>query len=272
MDAVRRRGVDISPGPGMAARDRTSEGGHRDLPMRRVVFLVFAPAVLVTVAYVVSGLALRDVLPSLLLLFILAATILFPIQLFVVLSATKREFGRFSLRSAFRDHRALPWWQVVGYGAVLWGWAGLMSVTVGPFEVALLAPVAERLSQLLPPYFDWGRTDLLQQYPRSVLLATGVVYLVLNGFVGPIVEELFFRGYLTSRLRRFGKLAPVIMTVLFSLYHLWLPLNNVFRIAAFLPAYYVAWKLRNIYIAMVFHCLSNLVSVAAFFAVINAMG
>jgi uncharacterized protein len=269
MEAARRRGIASSPVPGATTRD--GEGGRRDLPMRTVLFLVFAPAVLVTVAYVVSGFAVRDALPSLLLLFLLAAAILFPIQLFVVLSASKREFGRVSLRSAFRDHRALPWWQVVGYGTLLWGWAGLMSVTIGPLEVALLAPVAERLSQLLPPYFDWSRTDLLQQYPRSVLLATGVVYLVLNGFIGPIVEELYFRGYLTSKLRRFGKLAPVIMTVLFSLYHFWLPLNNVFRIAAFLPAYYVAWKLRNIYIAMMFHCLSNLVSVAAFFALVNAI-
>jgi uncharacterized protein len=271
MGAMNGHGIDIRPGPGMVTRYGTGEGRHGDLPMRRIMFLVFAPAVLVTLAYVGLGFAVRGAIPSLLLLFLLAASILFPIQLFVVLSASKREFGRFSLRSAFRDHRALPWWQVAGYGAVLWGWAGLMSVTVGPLEVALLAPMAERLSQLLPPYFDWGRTDLLQQYPRGVLLATGVVYLVLNGFIGPIVEELFFRGYLTSRIRRFGTFAPVIMTVLFSLYHLWLPLNNVFRIVAFLPAYYVAWRLRNIYIAMVFHCLSNLVSVAAFFAVVDAL-
>lgn len=248
--------------------DGAAEGVPRDVPMRRVLLLVFVPAALVTLAYVLLGFALRGAIPSLLLFFVLAATILFPIQLFVVLSASKRAFGRVSLRSAFVDHRALPWWQVVGFGAVLWGWAGLMSVTIGPWETTLVAPVADRLFDLLPSHFDWGRTDQLQRYPRSVLLATGVVFLVLNGFVGPIVEELFFRGYLTSRIRRFGKFAPLIMTVLFALYHLWLPLSNVFRIVAFLPAYYVTWKMRNLYIAMVFHCLSNLVSVVAFFGAV----
>lgn len=252
--------------------DGTAKGARRDLPMRWVLLLVFAPAGLATLSYVLLGFALRDAIPSLLLFFLLAATILFPVQLYVVLSASKRMFGSVSLRSAFLDHRALPWWQVVGYGAVLWGWAGLMSVTIGPLESSLVAPVAERWFQLFPSYFDWGRADRLQSYPRSVLLATGVVFLVLNGFVGPIVEEVFFRGYLTSRIRRFGRLAPVIMTVLFSLYHLWLPLSNVFRIVAFLPAYYVTWRLQNLYIAMVFHCLSNLVSVVAFIATVNSLG
>ncbi|NLT40253.1 MAG: CPBP family intramembrane metalloprotease, partial [Clostridiales bacterium] len=58
--------------------------------------------------------------------------------------------------------------------------------------------------------------------------------------------------------------APLIVTVLFSLYHLWLPLENIFRIFAFFPAAFVAMKKKNIYITIAFHCLCNLFSTAGF--------
>ena len=101
-------------------------------------------------------------------------------------------------------------------------------------------------------------------------MLTFTMYFILNVFVGPIVEELFFRGYLTAKVSRYGKYAPFIVTVLFSLYHLWLPFNNLFRIAAFYPAYYIAWKKKNIYIAIVFHCLCNLISAISFISAVYA--
>ena len=94
---------------------------------------------------------------------------------------------------------------------------------------------------------------------------------ILNILIGPITEELFFRGYLTTKISRYGKLAPLNITVLFSLYHFWLPFNNLFRIIIFFPAAYLAWKLKNIYITIVFHCLSNLVSTIMIIAGILAI-
>jgi uncharacterized protein len=139
-----------------------------------------------------------------------------------------------------------------------------MTITIAPLENMLLAPLANRLSHILPPYFDWNNIEYLQQYPRNMLLLTGVVYFTVNGFIGPIVEELFFRGYLTAKISRFGKYAPFIITILFSVYHFWLPFNNLFRVFAFLPAFYIAWKKKNIYIAIVVHILGNLVSAISF--------
>ncbi|MBI9093986.1 MAG: CPBP family intramembrane metalloprotease [Sphaerochaeta sp.] len=113
--------------------------------------------------------------------------------------------------------------------------------------------------------------EYLRQYPQNILLITCIAFVALNVIIGPIIEELFFRGYLTSRISRFGKWAPVIVTVLFSLYHLWLPFNNVFRIVIFLPAAYVTWKERNIYISIVFHCLCNLFSTISFIIALYAV-
>jgi hypothetical protein len=46
---------------------------------------------------------------------------------------------------------------------------------------------------------------------------------VFNGLVGPITEELYFRGFLLPRIDRYGIWAPVLNTFLFSIYHVWTP-------------------------------------------------
>ena len=192
--------------------------------------------------------------------FLLAMFILFPIELLVVLFASKKEYGRYSLKSAFSNHQKLCWWKIFIYGSLLLTFAGIMSVTIAPLENMLFAPIANRLTHIISPYFDWNNIDYLKQYSKNILLLTCVMCFILNVFIGPIVEELFFRGYLTSKISRFGSYAPFIITVLFSLYHFWLPFNNLFRIIVFYPAAYFAWKKKNIYISIVSHCLYNLVS------------
>mgnify|MGYP006285904195 FL=1 len=243
---------------------------NSNLSMRRVLCLIFVPTSLLSLTYVLTGHLLQDSIPSLLLFFLLAMFMLFPIQFFVVLSASKKEYGSDTLKSAFSYHQKLSWWKIALYGSLLWGFAGLMTVTIAPLENMLFAPITERLAHILPPYFDWNNFEYLQQYSRNMLLFTCFVYFILNGFVGPIVEELFFRGYLTAKVDRFGKYTPFIMTVLFSLYHFWLPFNNLFRIIVFYAAAYVAWKKKNIYIAIVFHVLSNLVSAVGFIVAVSA--
>jgi uncharacterized protein len=243
------------------------------LGMGRVLALVFVPPAILMAFYLLLGHqpAVQTAIPSQLLFFLLALAILFPIELFVVLMGSKREYGSVSLKSAFTLHRPLAWWKVALLAVLPWAFMGVMSVTLLPLESAFWAPVEGRLMDLLPAYFDWTNVDILAQYPRDVLLLTIGVYVVLNVFAGPIIEELFFRGYLTARISRFGDLAPVMMTVFFSLYHYWLPFHNLFRIVGLFPAFYLTWKKQNIYIAIVVHCMANLVSTLGFIAAIQAM-
>jgi membrane protease YdiL (CAAX protease family) len=222
------------------------------------------------VAYVLAGYLLQDTMPSLLLFFLLALSILFPLQLLIIFIASKKEYGSYSLRSAFSTYQKLNWWKIVLYGVLLWGFAGIMTVTIAPLENMLFSPISERLSAIIPPYFDWTNIEYLQQYSSNILLLTCAMYLILNGLIGPIVEELFFRGYLTAKISRFGKYAPFIVTVLFSLYHFWSPFNNLFRIIAFYPAFYLAWRMKNIYIAIVVHVLGNLTSSIGFIVAVSS--
>lgn len=146
----------------------------------------------------------------------------------------------------------------------MFAFAGIMSVTIAPLEKLLFDPVSNMFSQRIPAYFDWHSIDIYQRYSKGILLVTCVAYSILNVIIAPVIEELFFRGYLTSIISRYGNFAPLIITILFSLHHFWLAFNNLFRISAFIPAALVAWKKKNIYISIVFHCLCNLFSTASF--------
>lgn len=241
-----------------------------DISLPKLLGLIFIPTSLVTTAYILVG-QLQDTIPSILLFFLLASVILFPIELAVILFASKRNYGSYSLKSAFANHTHMSWWKILIYGSFLFGFAGLMSITLAPLEKMLTQSLADRFYHIVPVYFNWNNLEYLTQYPENILLITWVAYFALNVIIGPIVEELFFRGYLTSKTSRFGKWSPLIITVLFSLYHFWLPFSNLFRIAAFLPAAYVAWKEKNIYISIVFHCLCNLISTIGLIAAVYAV-
>jgi len=233
------------------------------MSLQKTLLMIFIPSSILTIVYVIIG-NLQHTIPSLLLFYMCAALILFPIEIGVILNASKKEYGVFSLKSAFTNYKKTSWWKMLIYGSLLFGFAGIMSVTVAPLENKLFAPISSKLTQSIPAYFDWNNIEYFRQYSRGILLLTCIGYFIFNVIVGPVVEELFFRGYITSKIGRYGNYAPLIITVLFSLYHLWLPFNNIFRISVFLPAALIAWKKKNIYISTILHCLCNLLTTVSF--------
>ncbi len=123
--------------------------------------------------------------------------------------------------------------------------------------------------QLIKTFFgwlpDWFVTpisvDRVGNYSREAWIVTLAAFLAINGFVGPIVEELYFRGYLLPRLDRLGRWAPLVNVTLFSLYHFWSPWQLAARILGFAPTVYAVWWKRNVYLGMVVHCTLNTISV-----------
>ncbi|HKM22737.1 MAG TPA: CPBP family intramembrane glutamic endopeptidase [Lachnospiraceae bacterium] len=236
----------------------------REEKVSSILLMVFVPVAIFYLCYLGIGSVWQKV-PSLLLFFMIAVIVLFPAELGMILWQSKKQDGRYSLVTALVNQKKMKVWKTFLYGMLLFAFAGLMSITIQPLENDLMSFASDQFTALLPSYFDWTDMALLRQYPIALLRLTCVGYFLMNVIVGPVVEELFFRGYLTAKLAKKGIWAPVIVTVLFSLYHFWLPFNNLFRIAVFLPASIVAWKKNNIYISMVFHCTCNLFSTISFF-------
>ena len=236
---------------------------QEEMSLQKILSMIFIPSLLLLFTYIIAG-GLDQAIPSLLFFYLCAILFLFPFELGSVLNASKKETGSYSLKSAFANHVKMSWWRILLYGSFLLAYAGIVSLTIAPLENKLFSPVSELLLQRIPAYFDWNNIEYIKQYSEGALLLTCAGYFVLNVIIGPVIEELFFRGFLTSKLSRYGNFAPLITTVLFSLYHLWLPFNNLFRISAFLPAALIARRKKNIHITIVFHCLCNLFSTVSF--------
>ena len=129
---------------------------------------------------------------------------------------------------------------------------------------ALLTPVdfivKEYLFSWLPRGYDvtYGLYGDVARFSTANILFMWVFGLIVNVMVAPVVEEMYFRGYLLPRISRFGAWAPLLNTVLFSLYHFFNPFGILSRIGSFLPLAYGAWWKRSIYVSMIVHVLFNL--------------
>ncbi len=126
-------------------------------------------------------------------------------------------------------------------------------------------------------FFTWVPDAILQfsavgeageSAPTHVLVIM-LVAVVFNGVVGPVVEELYFRGYLLPRIDRYGRGAPVLNTVLFSIYHLWTPWQNPARIVGFLPIAWMGWRTRSIQLTIATHVSINLVFLLGMLALLG---
>ena len=231
-----------------------------------LIVRIYIPTIVLSLSYLLFGNLCN--IPHILLFCILGTVILLPMELGVILSASKRENGVYSLKSAFIGQEKLPLWKILIIAFVFFGVAGVLSAFVAPIENLFFAEVRTALLNSLPIGFDWTNYEYMKSFSKPILTLTCIYYGIFNVLIAPITEELFFRGYLTSHYKKQSSFLPIIIAILFSLYHFWLPFNNVFRILAFAPVAYVAYKKKNLYISIFFHCLCNLFSVVSFIVAI----
>lgn len=234
--------------------------------IKGLLLRIFIPTIALSLSYLVLGHFCN--IPHILLFCILGTVILVPMELGMIVSTSKKEFGTYSLKSAFVGQEKLALWKIVMIAFIFFGIAGLLSAFIAPIENHFWFEIRDTVLRKLPIGFDWENYEYLKSFSKPMLIFTCIYYGVFNVLIGPITEELFFRGYLTSHYKMQNAFTPIQIAILFSLYHFWLPFNNIFRILVFAPVAYVAYKEKNIYISIGNHCLCNLISVVSFTLVV----
>ena len=186
--------------------------------------------------------------PFILSLFIAIAFGLIPCELSILFIAAKRKGG--SVRDIIGNTERTP-----ALRMCLWV---LLLLTINGIAFATIPQLEQPLWTMFSQVPDWARISIeaVKSHPEF-LYPTIILGLLMNGFLGPIVEEIYFRGYLLPRMGKLGKSAPLINTVLFSLYHLFAPWEIITRIIAVLPYAYAVWYKKNIRIGMFVHCIGN---------------
>ncbi len=230
-----------------------------------VVVLHLLPGALGVAAYVVlAGPVKQAGYPALAAFLLAAGLVILPVELGILWSARGRARAAGETLIPYRE--PLPWRS--------WAWLVPVLLVAAIFLSVIMAAVdgivGQALSAWLPAWSAIGDglqplagkpIDVLTvgHYSTSVWTVTLGAYMLLNGIAEPIVEELYFRGWLLPRLDRLGRWAPLVNVALFSLYHFWLPAPLLSRFAAILPvAYAVRWR-RNVYLGMVVHIALNVV-------------
>ena len=224
--------------------------------------LLFLPAFMIA-AKLTAGLDL----PKHLAPFLIASTlVIIPFELGYLLYQGKKLSGKFSLQGVILYREPIPWWQYIVLGLPMLLWIGFIFKVVGP---PIDSFFIERFFSRMPEsFFQSTLLENLSQYSQATLLVTGILSIILIGFVGPVVEELYFRGYLLPRIALRGGWAPTVHILLFSLYHFWSPWQNVVRILAMSPTYFAVWRNRNIYLGIIVHVVMNVVSALGLMAIL----
>jgi len=230
------------------------------------ILLHLLPGALITLLYFISGpFLIKAGFPVLMPILLAILLVLVPFELGYLFIQGKKQNGQFSLNNIVLNREPIPVWQYFVFVPLLICWCGLFFVTLGPLD-----------SYLIQHFFSWLPTwsivsqsaEILAQYPSSVLWTTVIAGFVLNGFAGPIVEELYFRGYLLPRIPVSTTWAPLINVLLFSLYHFFSPWQNITRILALIPMVYVVSRKKNIYLGIITHCSVNIIGMLPLLALL----
>ena len=237
--------------------DASHPSATEQLALPKLLALFLVPGALMTVVYVViAPFVETSGFPPIAALLVAILVVLVPFELGVILRASRGHPG--GLGSVIPYRRPLPFRDWLWLVPVL-----VVAEFVGfGLSMAIEPTVIGSLFGWLPDWFVRPiDPDRVGDYSREAWLVTLGAYFVLNGFVGPIVEESYFRGYLLPRMEWMGRWAPLVNVSLFSIYHFWSPWQVLGRILALAPTVYaVRWK-ENVYLGMVVHCTGNILGI-----------
>jgi hypothetical protein len=217
-------------------------------------------------AFVVAAAALG--IPAVVALLAGIALVIVPLELGYLLYQGRRKTGRWSLSEVVGYREPLPARQIVLWAVPIVAWfIAMLFLSVGVLD----EKIADGLFSWYPESVrEFASLEGDGTYATWVLVVVFAAAFAINGVIGPVVEELYFRGHLLPRIDRFGRGAPVLNAVLFSLYHFWTPWQNVGRILGLLPWIFVVWRKRSLALSMAVHISVNCIFLLLVLAAVTA--
>jgi len=205
--------------------------------------------------YILAWLFTENGINAYFALMLIIAIVLVPLELGIISFWSKKTTGKWSVASVLDFRKKIGLVENWIYPPFLFICVGIISFAISPLSIRLV-------STFTPWVPEWVRTESLihdiatcSSAQRELTLIFGIIF---SGMVAPIVEEIYFRGFLLPKMASLGKSAPVLNTLLFAIYHFYNPWNILPIFLVFLPINYVVWIRKNITISIVTHCMINL--------------
>ncbi len=232
------------------------EVAQHSLP--RSLTLHLLPGALVTIFFIACGPLFESWgAPAFLAIIIGIGLVIIPLELGWLFYEARKRNGTFSLEGIVLYLEPMSRGKYLAL--IMPGTAWILFV-----YLVLAQPVdqffIERFFAWVPNWFVAGWSRNPDEYAKPILIVAVGLALVLNGVIAPIVEELYFRGYLLPRLSHLGWWGPLLGGLLFSLYHFFTPWENLIRLLVVLPLTYLVTWTRNIYWGMIVHVTNNVLA------------
>ena len=229
--------------------------------LKSLIFHLY-PGVLITAFYLVTAPGVMKMgYPSQFALMLALAFVALPVMLAQMFLSGKKRYGTYRLEKVIKYENTLHPRNLIllTLGLVIW------SLLIWFLTIPLQELIWERLFSWLPVWYIGGD---ISAYESKVFYTSIAFIILMNGFLAPITEELFFRGYLLSRMKKMGKAAPYLHAFFFSIYHLWQPHLVLTIFLAFLPLSIMIWRTNDLRLAVYSHCLLNLTGAVLLFTAV----
>jgi len=176
----------------------------------QLILLHILPGILITCFYLLARRPVANPgFPSVVALILAFAFILIPVELGYLFYQGKKKTGRFTLQGIISYREAIPWWQYLVWVSIIFIAAGAIFTWLKSVDALL----QERLFSCMPePGYGLDGT-----YSGQTLIVTYAMVFVFVAVQSPLVEELYFRGYLLPRTK--GKYATLVHSFLFAAHH-----------------------------------------------------
>jgi membrane protease YdiL (CAAX protease family) len=232
-----------------------SSGSVEQHSIKLSAFLHLAPGVLILLFYVaLAPIAMGLGYPPILAIMIGNVFILLFFELGDLLWQGRRRNGKWSLEGIVLNREPMSLRRYLLWVPLIVVFAFLVYTLASPLDLLLIT-----LMSGLPNWFVLSDISQLAAYPRQSLVLTFWVVMAVNGVLAPIIEEMYFRGYLMPRLARFGRWTPVIHHLLFTIYHFWQPYLYGTIFFGVLPLTAAVWWKRNIKLGILTHMALNII-------------
>jgi len=217
------------------------------------LLLHLLPGVLIGTSYFVFISTFTNLgYPSIMSLMVSVLIVLVPFEFGYLLYQGYKKNKKLLLKGIISYQEKVSWWQYLLIVPIVFVIIGLIFTTMKPLDQYLQHNIFAWM-----PRMDSG---LSEEYSKEVLIKTYIAVAILGTIVGPIVEELYFRGYLLPRMKYAGRWAPLLHSFLFALYHIFTPWMIVTRTIGMIPLVYTIRK-KNIWIGIIIHVLINSIDV-----------
>ncbi len=226
----------------------------------QTIVLHLFPGVLIASFYLIVAKPVQDMgFPTLAALILSAIFVLIPVELGIIFWVKRKSSNRITFKSIIKSAKL----NKLEYLLYIIGLIIFMGVIV-----ILLEPIDLFLESNIFPFFPDNlklSMGLSSDYSGTILFFTYLIGMIVLAIISPIIEEIYFRGYLLPRIPKLKGFDKVLHSFLFACYHMWTPWMIVSRTIFMIPLIYVVSYKKNLYVAFFVHCLVNAIDFIAGF-------